>query len=148
MHATCTTLLRRVPQDRITEEFINTTRRARFWFSIAFLALTVSVFAWGLGYKLSLYDPPQSSSHLMPAAKLLSKNEQTGSEASAALVDAPTPPAPLHGVLLWWAVLPFVVLLLNPSAASVCAPEHARSWHLRRLPALNSFFFRPPPFLL
>ena len=45
-------------------------------FSFVFLGLAISVFAWGLQYKLSLYDPPHSTSHEIPEAKLLSRNEQ------------------------------------------------------------------------
>lgn len=37
--------------------------------------LGICVFAWGLRYKLSLYDPPHSVSHRMPAAKLLTGKE-------------------------------------------------------------------------
>ena len=43
--------------------------------SLTFLSLALCVFAWGLQYKLSLYDPPQAASHQVPQAKLLSKNE-------------------------------------------------------------------------
>ncbi|HTW49204.1 MAG TPA: hypothetical protein VMD92_14725 [Acidobacteriaceae bacterium] len=38
--------------------------------------LGICVFAWGLRYKLSLYDPPHSISHRMPAAKLLTGPER------------------------------------------------------------------------
>src|SRR5271167_2450542 len=40
------------------------------------VALALAVFVWGLSYKLSLYDPPQASSHRMVAAKLLSNRER------------------------------------------------------------------------
>jgi hypothetical protein len=42
--------------------------------------LGVCVFAWGLKYKLSLYDPPQSVSHRMPAAKLLAAKDDVALE--------------------------------------------------------------------
>jgi len=42
--------------------------------SLVFLGLCV--FAWGLRYKLSLYDPPHSLSHHMPEAKLLTGKER------------------------------------------------------------------------
>src|ERR1035437_7135880 len=45
--------------------------------SLAFLGLAFCVFAWGLQYKLSLYDPPQTASHQIPKAKLLSRDEQS-----------------------------------------------------------------------
>jgi hypothetical protein len=43
----------------------------------ALVFLGICVFAWGLRYKLSLYDPPHSVSHRMPAAKLLTGRERT-----------------------------------------------------------------------
>ena len=42
------------------------------------LGLAVSVFAWGMQYKLSLYDPPASASHKIPEAKLLARDERSG----------------------------------------------------------------------
>lgn len=39
--------------------------------------LGVCVFAWGLRYKLSLYDSPHSLGRHMPAAKLLTSRERT-----------------------------------------------------------------------
>lgn len=48
--------------------------RLAWWWALLPILLGVAVFAWGLQYKLSLYDPPQSECR-MPAAKLLSKNE-------------------------------------------------------------------------
>ncbi len=127
--------------------FVNPTRRARLWFSIAFAALALLVFAWGLGYKLSLYAPPQSNSHLLPHAKLLSKNERIITEASP-LIDDSVPPSPVaQGVLPWLVMLPFAVLLLKTPTFSLWEVEATRSWHLRRLSCLNIFFFRPPPIL-
>jgi hypothetical protein len=38
--------------------------------------LGMCVFAWGLRYKLSLYDPPHSITHRIPAAKLLTGKER------------------------------------------------------------------------
>ena len=45
-------------------------------FGLALLGLCV--FAWGLRYKLSLYDPPHSIASHMPEAKLLSGRERVG----------------------------------------------------------------------
>ena len=44
--------------------------------TLVLLGLAFCVFMWGLQYKLSLYDAPHSISHQMPAAKLLSRDEQ------------------------------------------------------------------------
>src|ERR1039458_5292856 len=52
-------------------------RKFSLFGSLAFLGLAFCVFAWGLQYKLSLYDPPQTSSHQIPKAKLLSRDEQS-----------------------------------------------------------------------
>lgn len=44
---------------------------------MAFVALTLAVFTWGLQYKLSLYQSPHAVSRHMPAAKLLSGDERS-----------------------------------------------------------------------
>lgn len=44
--------------------------------TIGLAFLGVCVFVWGLNYKLSLYEPPHSISHHMPAAKLLTGKER------------------------------------------------------------------------
>jgi len=125
--------------------FVNSTRHARLWFSIAFVTLALSVFSWGLGYKLSLYDPPQSSSHLLPPAKLLSKNERIVREKSPLIDDSVVFSPVAQGILLWWLMLPFAAFL--PKMLALCPWEldPIRSWHLRYLPYLNRFSFRPPP---
>jgi len=43
--------------------------------AIGLAVLGLCVFAWGLKYKLSLYDPPRAVSHHIPAAKLLSDKD-------------------------------------------------------------------------
>ena len=43
---------------------------------LALVLLGFCVFAWGLRYKLSLYQPPRVT-HSMPEAKLLSSRERT-----------------------------------------------------------------------
>jgi hypothetical protein len=62
--------------------------------------LGVCIFAWGLRYKLSLYDPPHSVARHMPAAKLLTGKERieipalesssAGSQAGSAVILALT----------------------------------------------------------
>ena len=59
--------------------FVNLFNRIRPSFSrftFVFIGLAISVFTWGLQYKLSLYYPPHSTYHQIPEAKLLSRNEQ------------------------------------------------------------------------
>lgn len=123
------------------------TRRLGPGFNLVFFWLAISVFSWGLQYKLSLYDPPKSSSHQIPSAKLLSKDEQ------AARVDSPLIskakislkafPVVLSGVL-------FFLLALNLSNSSSPGQDKREScpvWRLCRQASMNVFFFRPPPVL-
>lgn len=51
-------------------------RRGLRVLAFGLVALGICVFAWGLKYKLSLYDPPHALSHHMPEAKLLSGRER------------------------------------------------------------------------
>lgn len=129
-------------------DFFQSTRRVPLWLSLGFPALALFVFSWGLGYKLSLYDPPQSMARLMPSAKLLSKNEQSIGRQSALTADFDTRPVQLHST---WpgvaAILPLAALLLW-----IAAPVrrlHRPAWVSRiyRRAGLAGFFFRPPPIL-
>jgi hypothetical protein len=46
-------------------------------FACGLVLLGICVFAWGLRYKLSLYDSPHAISRHMPAAKLLTGKERS-----------------------------------------------------------------------
>jgi hypothetical protein len=113
-----------------------------------FLGLAISVFTWGLQYKLSLYDPPQAISHQIPEAKLISKNEQTV-EAKNPILDVSG--ASAKAVQL---ILSSIFLLISVALNLLHAPvsvERERDaqlpWHVERFASLNAFFFRPPPAL-
>ncbi len=113
-----------------------------------FLGLAISVFAWGLQYKLSLYDPPQAISHQIPEAKLLYENEQTietknpifnGSNTSAKAVQ-----------LILSSIFLLISLALNLLHAPISVERERDAqlpWHFERFASLNAFFFRPPPVL-
>jgi hypothetical protein len=110
--------------------------------------LAISVFAWGLQYKLSLYDPPHSSSHEIPEAKLLSRNEQ------ATVVEGfflrSTKAWPVIAQILPFSLLAFVFHGLSPKVMQIFhrpGREIKRTWRLICRPGLNAFFFRPPPSL-
>jgi hypothetical protein len=112
----------------------------------ALLFLALSVFVWGLQYKLSLYDPPQSLARQVPIAKLLSKNEQPliASSATVAPLDRAAQavlPAALNLLLL----LVYATVLALPQAFRARQLEAARSWKLQ-FPPRKTFFIRPPPF--
>ena len=46
------------------------------------MGLALCVVAWGTKYKLSLYDQPQSASHQIPQARLLSREQQVTADES------------------------------------------------------------------
>ena len=52
-------------------------RRGFHILGFALVLLGFCVFAWGLRYKLSLYDPPHSVSRHMPEAKLVAGKERS-----------------------------------------------------------------------
>ena len=88
------------------------------------------VFAWGLRYKLSLYDPPHSMSRHMPAAKLLTGNERRAVPA----VDL----RPASGVAAtaFIAGLIFSVLLLkHPGIVAAFGSSFLIEGHRRPVPA-------------
>jgi hypothetical protein len=110
------------------------------------VALAISVFSWGLGYKLSLYAPHQSNAHHIIQAKLLSKNERAVTKKSDSVGDY-LPPPPAQEVLLFAIALCLAAFALNPSTFFLSKIEPTVSWHRRRSTGLNSFFFRPPPII-
>ena len=121
-----------------------TNRHMPTWLLSGCIGLSLLVFVWGLGYKISLYDPPQSESHKAPQAKLLSKNEQAIASQSPLLNDTNAFPLVFSGVLL------FLVLahrVLNAPVSSLPDSDVNRSWHQHYRTGLNFFFVLPPPVL-
>jgi hypothetical protein len=117
--------------------------------TLFFLGLAFCIFAWGMQYKLSLYDPPQAASHEMPKAKLLSKNERATVTENPLLKSGPVSGKTIQAVL----VSVFLPLLLALTVFSPRAPinkedwDSEQPWRLRIRASLNAFFFRPPPVL-
>lgn len=114
-----------------------------------FLGLAISVFAWGLQYKLSLYDPPHSTAHQMPEAKLLSRNEQA--TAGESLLLESTTASAVIGQPLLFNVFAFSLLAFNLLRAPISTQSEQEVDRPRRIscrPCLTAFFFRPPPFLV
>ena len=112
-------------------------------FAFGLMLLGTCVFAWGLKYKLSLYDPPQSISHHMPAAKLLAGKEQI----TLPVVDWWTARAPHVPLALVPFALAFLMLMgvgfqlgrvagRLPQAPTLNTTKHA---------VLAAHFTRPPP---
>jgi hypothetical protein len=109
---------------------------------LVFAGLALSVFMWGLGYKLSLYDVQQSTVHRIPMAKLLSGDENSRSTGRASVsVDPPQSGIIVASILALLAIF-VAVSKLNSEVRSFKMPP-ARSFVSRAV--LNAFFFRPPP---
>src|ERR1700733_3020535 len=111
-------------------------------FAILFLAFTV--FGWGTGYKLSLYDPPGSPSTIIPAAKLLSQKERPSTSKVAAQL---LPATPAHEPTKYYPAIVIVALMFSLrlliSTWVRVATDHDS---LAQRSAHSSFFsFRPPP---
>lgn len=115
--------------------------------SLAFLSLALCVFAWGLQYKVSLYDPPQAASHQVPQAKLLSKNEWSPTVEDSRGIDMKISPQVLVQQFFPWIFCLSLTLGLERFMAS--RKKHfamSRPGLARRSACLSAFFFRPPPF--
>ncbi len=109
------------------------------------IGLAVSVFAWGLQYKLSLYFPAHSAYHQVPKAKLLSKNEQP-TRVDDLLVGSTKPgseatPGFSHALTLFAWVLALPAFIRRGPARH----EHETPWLAPLSAGLSAFFFRPPP---
>jgi hypothetical protein len=112
--------------------------------TFAFLGLGICVFAWGLQYKLSLYYPAHSSYHRIPAAKLLSKDEQP-----SIAIELPIEGKKKATTESLQLVLTTLVLAWLTGLALVAErrflPWGHKPWLLAAQASLDAFFFRPPP---
>jgi hypothetical protein len=115
--------------------------------SLAFLGLAFCIFAWGLQYKLSLYDPPQTASHQIPKAKLLSRDEQSSTAESPLVIRTKTSTSVIYTApTVVFLILFLAISLLNPPASRRVEKRASRLLHLHRA-VLNTLFVRPPPAL-
>jgi hypothetical protein len=118
------------------------------WRSLVFLGLTLTVFTWGLQYKLSLYNSPHDASRRIPDAKLLSRNEQARGPDSPLTSTAKATLRHLSVSVVLPALLLFFWVRLNLFREAACAgdgPESSRPQRARSFASLSAFFFRPPP---
>jgi hypothetical protein len=114
---------------------------------LAFLGLAFCVFAWGLQYKLSLYDPPQTASHQIPKAKLLSRDEQSSTAEHPLVIRTKTSTSVIYTApTVVFLILFLAISLLNPPASRRVEKRDDRLLHLHRA-VLNTLFVRPPPVL-
>ncbi|HVW77751.1 MAG TPA: hypothetical protein VHB45_09065 [Alloacidobacterium sp.] len=116
--------------------------------ALVLFGLAVAVFAWGLQYKLSLYDPPQAISHSMPEAKLLTKEEQVTRTESPLLDDSGAALKNIHIVLSSIFLLISLALnLLGAASDRTLVHFHQMPLRVRLFACMDAFFFRPPPAL-
>jgi hypothetical protein len=113
--------------------------------SFVFIGLAISVFTWGLQYKLSLYYPKHSTYHQLPEAKLLSKNEQPAATEGLLMTSAKPSQDIVHDALFTLTILVWILGLPSLAVAAQTAPERTRPWLQSLSAGLNAFFFRPPP---
>ena len=111
------------------------------------LGLSICLFAWGLQYKLSLYDPAQATSHLVPQAKLLSRNEQPATTGGPLIIRTKTTTE-----ISYTASTTVLISLL--SLFSALSPRVANRWRERTsnprcldCGLFSLFLVRPPPLL-
>jgi len=135
-----------IPARLETVHFFSKDRQPTPIGTSALLFLALSVFAWGLQYKLSLYDPPQSLARQVPIAKLLSKDEQPRIASSSTI--APSTRASQNVLPIAQCVLLLLVYFSAPARPATFRARRIvadRSWKLQLSPR-KSFFVRPPPF--
>jgi hypothetical protein len=128
----------------------NLARQSGFFRSIGVRALAcglvflgVCVFAWGLRYKLSLYDPPNSVSHRMPAAKLLAGREtsELPSLDVNRTVNSGVPAALLSLTLAFFLL---ISVRMSPGFSRGSA-WLVPTWHKSSRVSAAPIFTRPPP---
>lgn len=116
---------------------------------VGLTGLALSIFLWGLAYKLSLYESMQTSFHRIPHAKLLSENERPTAVAASnnlipsGLLDFSLLPALAGGVLLGG-----FLVALRAEQERHRALSFSGSYRQHPLGAyFGSILFRPPPFM-
>ena len=110
----------------------------------AFLGLAICVFAWGLQYKLSLYNPPQAASHQIPTAKLLSRDEQSSTAKLPLVIRTKTSTSVIYTApTANFLILLLAISLLNPPESTRVEKRANRLLHLHR--AILNTLFRSSP---
>lgn len=128
--------------------FCSTNRRTLSLCSFAFLLLALFVFTWGLEYKVSRYDPPQSTSRHMAKAKLLSTDQDEQTSVAAGLLLGNTKGSTQAKYTCTSDAFILCLLILSPLDLPSDPDESRdseRPWRIRAGASLSAFFFRPPP---
>lgn len=121
----------------------STSRSARRWNLLVLLivGLAIAVFAWGLRYKLSLYNSASHTFHHVAAAKLLSNRERPAD--TAVQIERATTPTM---VVLSATLILLTVLVFDARLQSQWLFQRADvPLHTRDPRALRQVNSRPPP---
>jgi hypothetical protein len=110
-----------------------------------FIGLAISVFTWGLQYKISLYYPKHSTYHQLPEAKLLSRDEQATATESLLVISEKAWNDVVRGGLFTLALFVWAFGLFPILGTTRTVPERTRPWLVLLSARLEAFFFRPPP---
>jgi hypothetical protein len=130
-------------ENQFTHDMRLTPKKTRTWnvLVLSILGLAIAVFAWGLRYKLSLYESQAPSVHHVAAAKLLSNRERPA-DAVVRIERAITPSL----IVLCVTFLLFAGLRLDPRRQSRWILQRALNPQRRLIPlAAQQIFSRPPP---
>jgi hypothetical protein len=123
------------------------SRYHSFGLTLASAGLALSVFFWGLGYKLSLYDAQRLNSHRIPTASLLSRNEDPTTKNSVSLSGKASAfdhaASPVLSIALLFSL--FVLADLSLPNPGWHRRQIALPWRIRTRASLTAFSFRPPP---
>ena len=114
---------------------------------LALEGLALSIFLWGLAYKLSLYDPMQTSFRRIPQAKLLSSNERPATSEVLSNHDGSGPWSSAISIAIAGGLLlaGFAVACEFPvrRGSLLGSARNRRTWASTTL--FSSILFRPPP---
>ena len=139
-------LFARLNSEQVIVDCLSTNRRTLPWVIFAFMALALSVFSWGLGYKLSLYDPPQSSSHQIPQAKLLSRDQEAATVEVLLASGTENSVRTIHALLASVFFCSFLAFIpLDTPVLGQRERDIKQVWRLRYRAALTFFSVLPPP---
>ncbi len=119
-------------------------RRNSISTALGVLILALSVFGWGVQYKISLYDLPDSPSTVVPQAKLLSPKERPISVQASVAEPIPQPQSLLLPALLFATVLVGDYAIIVRGMRKVDIGRHDTRRHIGSV----FFSFRPPPVVL
>lgn len=114
--------------------------------AMGMLLLAIAVFAWGLQYKMSLYNASNSLSASVPHAKLLSQKERPESDVASIRLDSTRDRSPAsYSIFLFASILCAFVAAETVRTRSLPLDKRSRR---QRFASLDYFSFRPPPELL